>query len=122
MKKLLSALAAVVLAASFALPAETPRRSSCRTPEQVKTGAVVQVKTRHHGQAGTRIATGTGGGVPGVPAVTTVAATLADMGTTAILDTTTAIVGTDGCRGYYGGYPDHYRYYRGSGATIYFNF
>ncbi len=47
MKKLLSALAVVVLAASFALPLNAAPIFVPKA-EQVQTGDVVQVKRRHH--------------------------------------------------------------------------
>ena len=119
MKKLLSALAAVVLAASFALPLDAAP-IFVPIPEQVQTGAVVQVKNRHHGHwhadrhwdrryAG-RSCRYYGSCYP---------RRYGYYGQPRYYD---GYRGYYGRRGYYGGYPDHYRYYRGSGATIYFNF
>ena len=114
MKKLLSALTAVVLAASFALPLNAAP-IFVPIPEQVQTGSVVQVKNWHHRHwhAGRHWDRGYYGhprhygGYPryyghpryygGYPRYY-------------------------GHPGYYGGYPDYYRYHRRSGATIYFNF
>ncbi|TCU20043.1 hypothetical protein [Rhizobium sullae] len=104
MNKLLSALTAVVLAASFALPLNAAP-IFVPIPEQVETGSVVQVKNWHHRHwhAGRR------------------------------WDRRYA-----SCRyygscyprrysyygrpGYYGEYPDYYRYHRRSGVSIYFDF
>ncbi|TCN34136.1 hypothetical protein EV184_102448 [Sinorhizobium americanum] len=87
MTKLLAALTALLLAASFALPLNAapifvPKH------EQVQTGAVEQVRHRRHWRAERHWI----GGTLGFPAVTTADAILAITDTTAIV-TTTATTG-----------------------------
>jgi len=112
MKKLLSALTAMGLAAFFALPlSAAPMFVSI--PEQAQTGDVVQVKNRHHGhwrsdrywnrRYAYRSCRYYGNCYPrhygyrGYPRY-------------------------DGYPRYYGGYPDYYGYQRRSGVTLYFDF
>ncbi|TCU34242.1 hypothetical protein [Rhizobium azibense] len=112
MKKLLSALAAVGMAAFFALPVNAVPVFVPKA-EQVQTGDVVEVKHRHHGhwrsdrywnrRYAYRSCRYYGNcyyrpyGYRGYPTYY-------------------------GYPRYYGGYPDYYGYHRRSGVTLYFDF
>jgi len=102
MKKLFSALVAVVLTASFALPLNAAPIHMPKA-EQVQTGDIVQVKNRHHGRWRSdrdwnrRYA-----------------------------HRSCRYYGNCYRERYYGypryGYRDYYPYHRRSGVTVYFNF